>query len=210
MKIFMPTHRPGDQVKLEASFPQEDEYALSNLTHMSFYHFFYFPTKYQDYYNDFVRFESLQLEEIERWKKLYKNMVVKAAINTNGQRMILKNPVNTGRIDQLIKIFPEARFIFMIRNPVTVYLSSVKFFSQLFPTLNLEAFTSNDISEMVLDIYSKLLHDYLDLREIIDPDRLIEIRYEEFKSKPITVLSDLYKKLLVSEKKEGDNFSNLG
>ena len=194
MKIFMPDRRPGDHVKLAANFPQEDEYALSNLTHMSFYHFFYFPTNYKVYYNDFVHFGLLSMNEIEQWKQTYKKMVVKAAINTKGNRMILKNPVNTGRINRLIQIFPEARFIFMIRNPITVYLSSVKFFTQLFPTLNLEVYTRKDISEMVLDIYSKLLHDYLDLKEIIDPERLIEIRYEEFKSKPLTVLSDLYKK----------------
>ncbi len=203
MKIFMPDRRPGDQVKLSVNFPQEDEYALSNLTHMAFYHFFYFPASYKEYYNYFVRFESLSFKDIEQWKLTYKKMVVKAAINTKGNRMILKNPVNTGRINRLIQIFPEARFIFMIRNPITVYLSSVKFFTQLFPTLNLEVYTRKDISEMVLDIYSKLLHDYLDLKEIIHPERLIEIRYEEFKSKPLTVLSDLYKNYWCPRKKRG-------
>lgn len=32
MRIFMPRHRPGDQLELAVHLPQEDEYALSNLT----------------------------------------------------------------------------------------------------------------------------------------------------------------------------------
>jgi hypothetical protein len=50
MKMNLPEKRPSDNVKLGIDLPQEDEFALSNMIADSFYHFFYFPEKYRDYY----------------------------------------------------------------------------------------------------------------------------------------------------------------
>ena len=45
MKWIMPSKRPSDNVKLNPNFPQEEEFALSNMTVEAFYHFFYFIYK---------------------------------------------------------------------------------------------------------------------------------------------------------------------
>ena len=192
MRIFMPRVRPGDNLEIAASFPQEDEYGMSNLTHRSYYHFFYFPSNYRSLYKKYVRFESLTEEEINCWKKLYREMLIKALLNTRGNRIILKNPVNMGRMLHLVDIFPEARFVHIIRNPVIVYLSTLKFLTQLFPTLQLERFTEDDISEMILEIYGKIMRDYLEELKQLGPDRLIEIRYEELVEKPLDSLEYIY------------------
>jgi hypothetical protein len=193
MRIFMPRVRPGDNLEISASFPQEDEYAISNLTHCSYYHFFYFPSNYRSLYKKYVRFESSTEEEITCWKKIYRALVIKALLNTRGSRIILKNPVNMGRMLHLSDIFPDARFVHIIRNPVIVYLSTQKFFTQLFPTLQLERFTEDDISEMILEIYGKMMRDYLEDLKELGPDRLIEIRYEELVDKPFENLEHIYK-----------------
>ena len=43
MRSLTPEKRPGDNVRLNVAFPQEEEFALCNLTEASYYHFFYFP-----------------------------------------------------------------------------------------------------------------------------------------------------------------------
>ena len=192
MQVFMPRERPGDHLEISASWPQEDEYALSNLTPHSFYHFFYFPSSYRSLYRKYVRFESLSQKELRNWKKTYRNLLVKALINTGGSRIILKNPVNTGRMLIVSELFPEAKFIHLIRNPVTVYLSTRKFFTQLLPTLQLEPFKEEDISEMILDIYRNLLQDYLEDKKQVDPGRLIEIKFEELIERPLQNLENIY------------------
>ena len=193
MRVFMPRYRPGDRLELAVNLPQEDEYALSNLTHMSYYHFFYLPVIYQEFYRKYVRFESIRTEEKLRWKSIYQHMVFRASIESGGGRMVLKNPVNTGRIPVLLEIFPEARFIFLIRNPVEVYLSSVKFFTQLFPTLNLEEFTEGEIREMVLNTYVNLLEDYLNHRDLVPEGNLLELRYEHLMEQPLELVGLIYK-----------------
>jgi omega-hydroxy-beta-dihydromenaquinone-9 sulfotransferase len=197
MRIFMPRHRPGDQVELAVQLPQEDEYAFSNLTHMSYYHTFYFPSYYSEFYRKYVRFESLTPDEMGEWMSVYKNMVIRAAIDSGGGRMVLKNPLNTGRIPMLLKIFPDARFVFLIRNPVEMYFSSVKFFTQLFPTVNLHDFSEREIRDMVLDIQEKLLRDYLDTRRQIPAANLIEIRFEDLEAGPKRLLRAVYHHLRI-------------
>lgn len=192
MRFFMPKSRPGDNLRISVDFPQEDEYAMSNLTSYSFYHFFYFPSNYGLLYKQFVRFESLTEEEEENWKLLYQQMVIKSLINTRGIRAVLKNPVNTGRLLKLLEIFPSANFVFMVRNPIIVYLSSLNFFTQLFPTLNLEFTSPKKISAMLLDLYVRLLHDYIDDKKKVKPDNIIEIKYEDFEKQPLEGLKAIY------------------
>jgi len=131
-------------------------------------------------------------KKVEAWKLLYKDMVTRAMLNTGGTRLILKNPVNTGRLRQLTEIFPDARYINIIRNPITVYLSSKKFFSQLYPTVNLEPFTEAEIGEMVLEIYVQLLKDYLEDSQLIPSENVLEIRYEDFEQQPMEHLKMIY------------------
>ncbi|MEA3460863.1 MAG: sulfotransferase [Bacteroidota bacterium] len=192
MRLLMPKKRWGDDVKMSVNHPQEDEYALSNITHRSFYHFFYFPSSHRSLYTRYIRFESLSADEEDEWKLDYRKMVIKALLSTSGTQAILKNPVNTGRMLKLLEIFPGAHFIFLIRNPVLVYLSAKKFFSALFPSVNLEKFSREQISQMILDVYVRLLHDYLADKKHLPPGSIIEIRYEELQESPIEELEKIY------------------
>ncbi len=203
MQIFMPDERPGDGMKIAVDFPQEDEYAMSNITYRSFYHYFYFPSSYRFLYKEYIRFESVSEEGKAEWKRQYQRMIIKALINTHGSRAILKNPVNTGRMLKLLDIFPEAKFVFIVRNPVIVYLSTKKFYSQLFPTVNLEEFTVEDISTMVLEVYVELMQDYLADKKQVNSDQLIEMRYETLVENPMQELESIYGKYSLG------NFQNL-
>jgi hypothetical protein len=194
MQMMMPDVRPGDNLKLAVQFPQEDEYALSNITHRSYYHVFYFPGSYKEYYRDYVRFENASPELIDQWTNTYRNIVMRAVMISAGNRPVLKNPVNSGRIRNLTQLFPEAKYLFIMRNPVVTYLSSKKFFCQLYPTLNLEEFSTEQINKMLLDVYVMLLSDYLAHRSLISQENLIEIRYEEFELNPMYHLEKIYER----------------
>ena len=205
MKVFMPDRRPGDNVKLAVHFPQEDEYSLSNITYQSFYHFFYFPKSFKRFYSDYVRFESFSSAELDNWKKIYNTMVMKALHNQKGKQIVLKNPVNTGRVKTLIEIYPDAKFVFIMRNPVTTYLSSKKFFTRLFPTLNLEEFSEEEIKEMILYNYDKIMKHYLADKELVPENQLVEIKFEEFESDPLKYLELIYRSLNIENFSEARN-----
>lgn len=206
MTRLMPEKRPGDDVILNVNYPQEDEYALSNMTSCSFYHYFYFPHNYRKLYQDWARFENLSPQIIEKWKKKYLELLHKACINTGGNMAVLKNPVNTGRIEVLLELFPEARFIHIVRNPVYVYCSSKKFFSEVIFTLSFQPITTDDISNMVFWLYEHLMRDYLNDRGQIPSRQLYEIRYEDFLLNPLNEIEKIYKHLQLggSDKDKAD------
>lgn len=194
MKSQMPENRPGDNVRLVAKNPQEDEFALSNINPYTYYQFMYFPEEYSKFYDQFIRFQD-QYRIIEQWKKDYVKMVVKACYNTRGEIPVLKNPCNTGRILTLLEIYPNAKFVHIVRNPVVVFLSSRKFFTELLPTLWFHPVDHDFIEDMILDIYERLLKDILALKKLIPEGNYIEVRFEEFEDEPIQDLERLYEQL---------------
>jgi len=196
MRINMPDKRPSDGVELNINFPQEDEFAFSNVQWNAYYNFFYFPKNYKAYYEKSVHHKNLSEKEIKLWYKTYDELIKKAVIETKGERVIFKNPVNTARIDKLLKLYPDAKFLYIYRNPITVFFSTQRFFQQLNPTLWLHQVDNQFIDKMIFDIYNRLMNDYLELKSLIPEGNLMEIRFEEFEQNPVKEMEHIYTNLL--------------
>ena len=111
--------------------------------------------------------------------------------------MIVKNPVNTARIEMLLHLYPDAKFLYIQRNPIEVFHSTRRFFQQLMPTLCLEDLPSDEfLDEMILDVYDRMMYDYEEQRSLIPPHNLMEIRYEVFAEAPLATLEEIDRILL--------------
>lgn len=196
MRINMPDKRPSDGVELNIDFPQEDEFAFSNLQWNAYYNFFYFPAHYKTFYEQAVHHKNLSDKEIELWYKSYDTLLKKALIDTKGDRLIVKNPVNTARIDKILKLYPEAKFLYIYRNPITVFFSTQRFFQQLCPTLWFHKVDDQFIDDMIFEIYNALMSDYLKYKSLIPPGNLMELKFEEFEQEPVTEIEKIYSNLL--------------
>lgn len=192
MALHIPEKRPSDNVRLSPDFPQEEEFALANMTPRSFYHFFYFPGQNDDYYQKYIRFEDADDRDRQKFEKKYKELVAKAVINTGGKRIILKNPANTGRLKVLLQMYPEAKFIFIYRNPVITYLSTWKFYVSLFPSTSLKPYDEEQIRSLIIRNYQKFMNDYLATRNLVKPENLIEIRFEDFDQHNMDYINKIY------------------
>ena len=196
MRLEMPRRRPSDNMPLDTDLPQEEELAFSNCQPNAYYTFFYFQSRYKILYDQAVHHIGLSDQEIDSWYRTYDHLLKKAYINTAGKRLIIKNPVNTARIKHILRLYPHAKFIFIIRNPVTVYLSSKLFFHKLLPTVTLQKLDKALIDEMVFDTYGRLMNDYLEQKELIPAGHLLEIRYESFERDTIGCIRNIYSQLL--------------
>ena len=193
--LAMPKKRPSDNVELAVDYPQEDDFALSNLIPYVFYLFWYFPRRWRDYYEKYVRFKDVSERVIQKWNDSYRELVVKSLLNTGGDRAIFKNPVSTARINRLLGVFPDAKFVHIHRNPIVVYLSTKKFFIELFPTLTFQPIEEEEIIEMVFENYEKMMKDYLDQYEMIPEGRFVEVGFEAFERDPMNYLEFIYHEL---------------
>lgn len=196
MKMNMPDKRPSDGVELNIDFPQEDEFAFSNLQPNAYYNFFYFPKEYQVFYEKAVNHQGLSKHELDDWFSSYDTLLKKALIDGKGERIIVKNPVNTARIKQLLKLYPDAKFLYIYRNPITVFHSTRRFFQQLYPTLWLHKVDHPFIDAMIFDVYNRLMNDYLEQKSLIPAENLMELRFEEFEQNPVKEMEKIYNELL--------------
>ncbi len=198
MRIKIPETRPSDNVKLSPDYPQEEEFALANMTLNSLYHFFYFPSMNDKLYEKYVRFSHTKEDSIRTFQKKYQELLAKAAFNSGKDRLIIKNPANTGRIAQLLKMYPDAKFIFIYRNPIVTYLSTLRFYITLFPTTVLETYSEELIKQTIIINYKRLIQDYLETRKLIPDGNLCEIRFEDFDKNNLSFLKEVYDQLELS------------
>ncbi|MEQ9422834.1 MAG: sulfotransferase [Cyclobacteriaceae bacterium] len=208
MSAAMPNKRPADNVELNVNFPQEDDFCLSNMIPYVYYNYWYFPENWRELYTKYVRFKGVNEKVKSTWINAYRKMVAKALIYNGGVRPVFKNPVNTGRIDMLLQAFPDAGFIFIHRNPIIVYLSTKRFFTELFPTLTFQKFTESEIIELIVETYEKILNDYLAQKQLIASARIIELRFEEFEEHPLVHLKEIYEKFEFKNWEEAEPFFN--
>jgi len=92
----------------------------------------------------------------------------------------------------MLDMYPAAKFIFILRNPVIVFLSSKKFFTELLPTLWFQTATEEELEEMIFSIYDQMINDYLETKALIPAENLIEIKFEEYEKEPLNFLKNLY------------------
>ncbi len=191
----IPDKRPMDDVKMDADFPQEDEYAIGAFSPYSYYHGWCFPRN-MDFYNRFVCFNNVSKESIEDWKKNYLYLFKKVALKENGKALVVKNPSNTGRIRLLLEMFPDAKFVHIHRNPYHVFLSMMRFMSIVIPLYCVQNPPHIDaIKNSMMNLYEEIYINYFKEKNLIPKDNFIEVKYEDFIINPLMELKNIYDSL---------------
>jgi len=194
VNLLLPENRPYDNVSMDMDFPQEEDFGLMNLQSSSMYKFFLFPGDFDQIVNDELLTGSLPSEKINRWKEAYHDMIAKALYNTKGSRYIGKNPCHLARIELLLGMFPDAKFIFIHRHPYKVNESLYHFLLSVFPGTQLENVPPTFTMEKVVGLYKSSLEAYFRGRHKIPEKNLAEIGLDGFLDDIKGNLKTLYQK----------------
>ena len=191
-QIIAPEKRPVDNVKLDMSWPQEEEMAIGNIQPLSFYHYFYFPDHTEEYKSRSLLFNDVSEKEVKEWEKAYKLIIKKALILSPGNQFISKNPPNTFRIPQLLNLFPDAKFVYIYRNPYSVLSSFILFMKQVMLGVGFQNINEREIDDQLLQLYTLALEKYEADKILIPRENLIEVQYEKFKEDPLKTIKNIY------------------
>jgi len=202
LSIFVPGRRPQDNVKVTLGDPAEEEQALSTTTARSSIHSFFFP-KNRSYVHKYHLFENISEYEKSEWKKDYLNILKNIAIYSKKRDLVLKNPHNTGRVKELLELFPGAKFIFIHRDPYKVFSSTKKLYNRMVSSQFLQFCSQVEIEELILEENALILQKYLSERELIPKGNLVEIGFEALEKAPIEAISFIYKELGLKGFEEG-------
>lgn len=192
MKIMISKHRPMDNVVLGMNEPQEDEYALYRCTDFSPLERLVFPPSKKYFLLDADNY--VPEKDIETWKKEIIHFFKKIFF-IHKKTIVSKNPFNSMRIKELLEIFPEARFIHIVRHPYEVVPSSVHMWNiiQKQNVLNLN-YHKPTIEEVSL-VFAKML-DVIERDKVLIPHgQFCQVEYEKLEKDPAGEIRKIYKAL---------------
>lgn len=192
----MPDKRPVDNVSLHVDYPQEEEFALNNEIPFSFYNWWYFPKDTREIANEYLLNRTTRKEDIKEWKSNFKRFAERSVINTNGLRFISKNPPHTARIPQLLELYPNAKFIYIHRNPYEVIRSTFAFYKSILPATQLQTIDEDSLLKDIIWVYKELINKYEADKNKIPINNLIEITYSDLVAHPDKEIQHIYKDLL--------------
>ena len=171
--------------------PQEDEMALCNLGVPSvFQKVVMGPLSGRD---EALNVGKMTLAERERWKRTLLGFLKKVAYGSRKTRLLVKSPGHTARTALLREIFPEAYFIYLVRNPYDIYPSAVNMWQRLRGDWSLQRSAFPDCEEYVFKTFETLDDAFESDRVNIPPSRLCEIKYENMTADPVGTLREIYR-----------------
>ncbi|MGN0086690.1 MAG: sulfotransferase family protein [Alloprevotella sp.] len=195
MSWLMPDKRPTDNMELAVDLPQEEEFALSNMMPYTYYNFWFLPKYNLEYCRKYMLFEDISPEELQVWEETFRKLIKISLWNTGGTQFLSKNPPHTGRVRELVKLFPNAKFIYLMRNPYTVFESTRSFFTNTIQPLKLQEYSDAQIEQDILQVYGLLYHKYEADKACIPAGHLIEVKFEDFEADAMGKTEEIYRTL---------------
>lgn len=190
----MPESRPVDGVAMGWDVPQEEEFALERTTDLSYNHCYLFPDRAEEIFRRCVTFDAGP-EFGLTWMCQYDHLLRRLSYDQSGKTLCLKNPPNTARIEQLRGLYPDARFVYIVRHPEHVFRSTRKMWQTVTRLLGLTAAPPEQLDANFLLFYELLLKRYLALRAAIPEGHLVEVKFEDLDEQPVSTIERIYSEL---------------
>lgn len=199
MSIVMPSERPTDAMALGVDLPQEEEFAVANMTACSHYHFWMFPRHMTEYRDKYLTFESASPDEREEFKRTLDKMMRIALHTSERRRYLSKNPPHTARVRLLLELYPDARFIYIVRNPYVVFESTRNFFRKTMSSICLQKISDEELESGIVANYQALYRCYERDKALIPHGNLVEVRFEDYQASPLELTEQIYHTLSLGD-----------
>jgi hypothetical protein len=193
LRFLMPSRRPMDNMAAGWDKPQEDEFALCMLGQPSPYLTIAFPNRPpQD--QEAFDLERLPPRARAGWKQDFLRFLRHLTFH-DPRRLVLKSPTHSCRIPTLLEMFPDARFVHIVRDPRVVFPSTVNLWKTLYQTHGLQRPTFAGLDEYVFNTFNHLYQRLEEGKRLIPPGQLFELRYEDLIADPVGQMRRLYEHL---------------
>ncbi|MHB1034426.1 MAG: sulfotransferase family protein [Pirellulales bacterium] len=197
LRFLAPARRPMDNVAVGWDRPQEDEFALCNMGLPSPYLTMAFPNGgFQD--QDYLDFHGVAPEARARWKQKLL-WFLKQVTFRKPKRIVLKSPPHTARIKLLLELFPDARFVHIVRDPYAIFPSTVNLWKSLYREQGLQSPRFEGLEDHVFETFNRMYASFDQERDLLGPGQFCEVRYEELVRDPVGQMRAIYDALELGE-----------
>ena len=189
----LPPRRIMDNMAVGWGRPQEDEFALALLGAPSPYLTIAFPNE-GPLDADALDVDGLPPRAREKWKRTLRRFLQAVSVR-DPRRLILKSPPHTCRIPVLLELFPDARFVHIVRDPYAVFSSTVNLWKTLHRIQSFQTPTHAGLEQRVFDTFNHFHRRLEATRGLVAPGRFHELRYEDLTKDPVGEVRRLYERL---------------
>lgn len=189
-RFILPKTRPMDNIATNWSTPQEDEIALALDCGISPYLMLAFHNR-RNVYERYFDPREMTIEEREIWKNSLLTLMKKLTIRSN-RSIVMKSPSHTYRIPILLEMFPDAKFVYIYRDPYAVYQSTMHLRRTMFTENALGPAHLETCSDDALFFYEKCIRTYEETKGMIPAGNLSEIRFEDLEQDPLAGMEKTY------------------
>jgi omega-hydroxy-beta-dihydromenaquinone-9 sulfotransferase len=190
---LLPATRPMDNLPAAWSMTQEDEIALLLATGVSPYWFIIFSGD-RSRYGRFFDLQDATPQELKRWKEFMRLFLKKLTYKFQ-KPIVLKSPSHTYRIPLLLEMFPNAKFVYIYRDPYAVMTSSLHLRRTMFTENGFAPPDFDDIEGDTLLTYENCIKTYEATKHLVPAGQLHELRYENLEADPLGEMRNLYQGL---------------
>lgn len=190
---LLPKKRPMDNVEVSWKSAQEDEVALAVHSLLSPYIMPAFQGR-MEVYERFLDPRDMTESERSQWKDCLTTLIRKMALVKPGS-VVMKSPTHTYRVPTLLEMFPNAKFIYIYRDPRAVYQSTIHLRKMMFADNTLGPLRPDTWSEEAITLYEKSIRLYHESRHLIPAGNLCEVKFEDFEAAPRETLQQLHSTL---------------
>lgn len=190
---LVPNRRPVDNMALSWDRPQEDEFALCNLGARSPYLTMAFPNRPpQD--QEYLTLREAPPAGLEHWKQTLL-WFLKCVTARQPKRIVLKSPAHTCRVKVLLEMFPDARFVHIVRDPFVVFPSTINLWKRLYKDEGFQTPRYKGLEEHVFNTLLRMYEVFEQDRALIPQGHFCEVRYEDLVADPIGQMRRIYEDL---------------
>ncbi|MEM6799745.1 MAG: sulfotransferase, partial [Planctomycetota bacterium] len=191
---FLTWRRPMDAVQMTVTSAQEEEFALAAMGSPSPYWSFCLPREI-DRHDRYWRPEGFTAEQRAKWERHYRLFLRKLTC-WRKRTPLLKNPANTGRISMLWAMFPDAKFIHIVRHPYAVWQSNQRLAEHGLAVFQLQDPKPDDsYATRALGNYRALMDAYYADTAGLSESQVAEVRFEDLEASPEETLNAIYRQL---------------
>ncbi len=188
--FLLPEKRPMDNMETGWDRPQEEEFAFCNMGMPSPYWQIAFPNQ-PPRFADYLTLEGLPAVEVERWQRQFR-WFLQAVTALDPRPLVLKSPTHTGRIKTLLAMFPNAKFVHIVRDPYAVFSSTVHLWKRLYEQYGMQTPTFDGLEDHVLDTFFEMYDAFDREQSLIPPGNFSEVRYEDLVRDPVEQIRRVY------------------
>ena len=139
--------------------------------------------------------DELPIGVKNRLKKYYKSSIKRFMYATGKHKILLSKNVNSiGRIKTILEVFPDARIVYLVRDPRKAVPSFISMFAAPWklhsPDLEQNGREYRALGEIAIDFFKYFQR----IKPTLTEENLLVVRYEQLVENPIRIIEGIYRR----------------